>query len=66
MFSYQICLDVICKNNPVNAGHNFFFKDIALHVSVSWKSKVIFSYNRILPTRRDRICHMCTRKYLNS
>ena len=48
LFSCKICLDIICKNNPVHARQNFFFKDIAFHLSVSWKRKVNFSYNQIV------------------
>ena len=51
LFSCKICLDIIYKNNPVHARQNFFFKDIAFHLSVSWKSKVIFSYNQIIAAR---------------
>ena len=56
-FSCKICLDIICKNNPVHARQNFFFKDIAFHLSVSWKREVIFSYNQIVAARWDCICH---------
>ena len=49
--SCKICLDIICKNNPVHARQNFFFKDIAFHLSVSWKREVIFSYNQIVAAR---------------
>ena len=50
LFSCKICLDII-YNNPVHARQNFFFMDIAFHLSVSWKSKVIFSYNQIIAAR---------------
>ena len=43
----------------------FFFKDIAFHWSVSWKNKVIFSYNPIIPARETVFATVCMHKYLN-
>ena len=42
-FSCKICLDIICKNNPVHARQNFFFQGYCLSsVGISEKQGYFF------------------------